>query len=341
MNGCTELRQNGMHDMKKVLYMGDPRIKYNQSETNILSIVDKEPEFDNWFYNNFIHLITGNNAHWGGFLFGNGIVDDCPWLDGARFNRRFVQDDIISYIKDKIDKDIYVWMNVETVNIPIYETIIKFHDIFIYGYDDGQKKFYTADFFRDGHYERSLITYEELENGFKNMIHHKDSLGIQLIWKKEAGSYLNEYTDSSRMIKRGIEDYLSAKYPFSSYKYMERNELQNLKYGTAIYDVLNKYCHSLLDGSYSAQDYLLFDLLYQHKSIMYNRIGFIVEHNQTIADIDLETMERIKNHALIIRNMFLKYMIKGDADMLKVMIVKLKELQQCELLYLKKVLEIL
>lgn len=37
-------------------------------------------------------------------------------------------------------------MNVETVNIPIYETIIKFHDIFIYGYDDGQKKFYTADF---------------------------------------------------------------------------------------------------------------------------------------------------------------------------------------------------
>lgn len=23
MNGCTELRQNGMHDMKKVLYMGD------------------------------------------------------------------------------------------------------------------------------------------------------------------------------------------------------------------------------------------------------------------------------------------------------------------------------
>lgn len=122
---------------------------------------------------------------------------------------------------------------------------------------------------------------------------------------------------------------------------MERNELQNLKYGTAIYDVLNKYCHSLLDGSYNARDYLLFDLLYHHKSIMYNRIGFIMEHNQTIADIDLETMERIKNHALIIRNMFLKYMIKGDSDMLKVMIVKLKELQQCELLYFKKVLEIL
>ncbi|MDF2511931.1 MAG: hypothetical protein K0S04_1797 [Herbinix sp.] len=321
--------------------MGEPRIKFNQNETNILSLIDQEPELECWFYNNFIHLIVGMNAHWGMFLFGNHIVRDCPWVDAASVQRSFVQEDIIDFVKDKINQEIYVWMNVESGGIPVYETIIRFHDIFLYGYDDEAEEFYAADFFRDGHYTRERISYARLAAGYAGMSNYKDNLGICLVWKKKSDSYKNVYTDSAQLIKRGIEDYMAAVYPFSPYKYMENTPLQNLRYGADIYPVLLTYCDKLAEGEDRLVDYRLFDLLYRHKSVMHDRLIYLSGRGYEGIIPEIQAAKELVKRSIVLRNMFLKYAAKQDRKIMELIKVKLIELQEYEASCYTRILDIL
>lgn len=59
-----------------------------------------------------------------------------------------IQGNIVSYLKDKLEQSVYIWLNIETINIPLYDSAIKYHDILIYGYDDARQVLYCSDFFR-------------------------------------------------------------------------------------------------------------------------------------------------------------------------------------------------
>lgn len=330
MNRCIGHRQNGMYEKSNILHLGDPYIKFNQIESSILSIVDREPGFQEWFHNNFIQLVIGKTAHWGAFLFANDVAEDCPWINKARLEKKMIQGNIVSYLKDKLEQSVYIWLNIETINIPLYDSAIKYHDILIYGYDDARQVLYCSDFFSDGHYQRSTITYNQMENGFKNMKNHPDTLGIVLIWKKQNTKYLNSYTNSVGIIYRGIQNYLEGTYPFSIYKYMERADLQDHKYGIEIYRVLVDYCKLLIEGKDDYLDYRMFDLLYQHKKVMNKRIQFIMAKGYLTESSFLEQTESMEKQAVIIRNTFLKYIMKPEQGMMIRIIEKLDVLRKNE-----------
>lgn len=325
---------------KKVLYTGEPSVKFNQIESSVLSIVDKEKDYEIWFNNNFIQLIVSENAHWGAFLFANNVVYDCPWLNMAKLDHKMIVGDIVSYLKGKLEHDVYIWMNIEIINIPIYNLSVNYHDVFIYGYDDSKKIFYCADFFEGGHYQRNTITYESILKGYNNMRNYHETLGVVLIWKKKHTIYKNKYTNSVEIIRNGIRNYLLGIYPFGKHEYMERSDLHSHKYGIEIYQVLINYCESLINGSDKYLDYRMFDMLYQHKKIMSVRVLYMIKKGYMHDDILEEHIKKIEKKALIIRNLFIKYTIKIEHNKLLQLIEKLVELQKYESYCYEKILNI-
>lgn len=322
--------------------MGEPRIKFNQIETNALSILDDTAEFKCWMNNNFIQLIISEDSTWGAFLFDNNIIKDCPWLSSAQLDRNLVQDDITKFIKSMIDNNVYIWMNIEVKGISGYNKNANFHDIFIYGYDENTKNIYVADFIHGGHYQRFLLSYRQIHTAYQGMAKYEDPLGICLIWKrKNIYPYLNQYTESTKMIKESLKGYLSAKYPFSILKYMEiEAQFKNSFWGIGIYKGLVKYCTALQRGAVDYSEYKIFDLLYKHKVIMSERIEYI-ETSYGIKNLDDEKDlgKLLKKKSLITRNMFLKFLISGKMALLESIKKMLVEMEGWDRILCKNLLE--
>lgn len=327
---------------KKILHMGEPRIKFNQIETNILSILDDTTEFKCWMNNNFIQLIISEDSMWGAFLFDNDIIKDCPWLSSAQLDRSLVQDDITKFIKNMIDNNVYIWMNIEVKDIPAYGENMSFHDIFIYGYDENEEKMYVADFIHGGHYQRFLLSYRQICTAYQGMNRYRDPLGIYLIWKKKnICPYLNQYTESTKMIREGLKGFLSAKYPFSILKFMEKeSQFKNSFWGIGIYKGLIKYCTTLQSKATDYPKYKIFDLLYKHKVIMSERIEYI-EASYGIKNLESEKElgKLLEKKSLVIRNMFLKYYVSRKMALLESIKKMLVEMESWDRILCKNLLE--
>lgn len=101
------------------------------------------------------------------------------------------------------------------------------------------------------------------------------------------------------------------------------------KYGIKIYDVLQQYCDNILELVDSGSDYRIFDLLYQHKKIMTKRVGYLVSSDKTLEQF-ISPLTEIEKKSLMIRNLFLKFTIVRDVNIVLKLKVYLKELEERE-----------
>ena len=79
-------------------------------------------------------------------------------------------------------------------------------------------------------------------------------------------------------------------------------------------------------------------MLYQHKKIMYERIVFLNKREEE-EKYNYETAKNIVNVSLIIRNMFLKYMLVENFNILEKVILKLNVLKEMETTYYQEIIE--
>lgn len=307
--------------------MEKPCIHYNQIDANVLSVISRESNAEQWIYNNFIQIAVLPNGHWGAFMFGNDTLQDCPFLKNRHHERSDIQINIIEFLKQEIMNSRYIWLNVRKKYLSVYkEKSEKNHDIFVYGFNDEQQIFYVADFFEKGVYSQQKVSYSEFFEGYNNVIEKSDTLGIYTIWLNKEYRY---DVESCNTIKCGILDYLSEEYPFNKYIYMQEKRLRTYKYGTKIYDVLEKYCDNILNKIDRGKNFRVFDLLYQHKKLMTNRIYFLTENSINLKEY-LPLCRDIEENAFAIRNSFLKFTLTGDINILLKMKANLNKIKEME-----------
>ena len=132
--------------MKKVLPVFKTPISTYPHTANLASILWENKKIYPWLMNCFIKPVGWEYRN---MDYEDFYILDCPAILFERMGRDLINkgwNNIISFIKDAIDSEYYLYLVVNTGEIEAYGyTPPNPHDMFIYGYDDEQKLVYIAD----------------------------------------------------------------------------------------------------------------------------------------------------------------------------------------------------
>ncbi len=152
-------------------------------------IITTAPWGMNWIYNNYIML---------GFYPDEGPLTFDFYMDYIYcqpvFDREFLSNSIIKYIKEKPDSLVisqindgkYVECCVDEYYIPNREAYGAYHfihNLLIYGYDDDKKIFYTAGYDESGKYTADTLSYKIFRTsspGKFNILKFRDDMNCDL-----------------------------------------------------------------------------------------------------------------------------------------------------------------
>jgi amino acid adenylation domain-containing protein len=327
-----------------------PPVMAYPAHGNLLSVILDHEEAFSWFYNYYIQLEAPPE--------GEGIRLDfyttllyktCPFIYYQRISRELIAkkwDKISDYIIDCLNLGYYVYFLIDRFYIPEYaeyQKEHKIHDIFVFGYDLSEKSFNVADCFSGGLYRYATATFTQIENGYKN-IHltgRPDWFdGVELI------SYRDKfhYTFDINLMIGFMKDYLSStstsqRYKIPSEKYCaEGLERKNFVYGLAVYQLLQEFMKKFRkDLNYDIRP---FYVLWNHKTVMLDRIKYLAENNYLKKDGFLtEGYTKIAEETLNIRNLVLETMVTENPKYVDFIIEKLGEIAEQERKTLENLLE--
>lgn len=309
--------------------MSKPMLSFNQIESNVLAITAGKKNIENWIYNNFIHLMISKECHWGCFLFDNDTWEDCPWITRRRLERDYIDEkykSIIEFVIECINRNRYVYLFVVKNYIKCYETEkenVSIHDVFVYGYDEERKILYIADFFKNGKYQLEECSFQEFIDAYQAFKKgYRDGLNgvctIEVVEKEI------EYNLSPQMIKLSLQDYLKGIYPHSRYRFYYKN-LWDYEFGIDIYTTLIKHCERIKNGLEEKMDFRMFELIYEQKKLMVDRILYLKE-NKCLKEHDdiVNEFKEISIALLKSRNRYIKYMLVKRDELLVKVIEELK-----------------
>lgn len=302
-----------MHETKKIILpyeLNVESIAY-QSQAFPLGIIKANiPDYDCWLCNKCINFyITADYKFY-------SIYEEDLWscqdeLMTCR-KKKFASESfylvclkIVEENKNMLDNGWYIFGIYNEFFIPrkkVYHKRDFMHGYIIFGYDDETQTFKSAGYLDDGHYQFFDIRYEDYFNSI---------LGgtIEQLWityYKINHNYRPQL--DINQLKSRIEKYLTSQKD----TYAEND---NRTYGMAALEMFHQYIASCNN------DYL--DLRYgrsymEHKCIMYKRLAFLYQNAYIHDDaICQEYFDKVCSKARIVFNLFLKYKITQDRNLLK------------------------
>jgi len=330
------------------LPMRYPPITSSPPHADLLSVIMTEADSYDWIMMNYIQLRMALNvpcfAPCGDFEryheTATSIWNDCPWVSKQVISREVISrkwNSFIEFVIENIFTKNYVYVNIDRYYIEAYDDYGKRHfrhEIFIYGYDIESEMLYVADFFENGKYSYSTVSFTQLEEAYSG-IHQSinDEIGdflsgVHLIKLRNKtfpfhGAYdRNVWFCADVMISR-IKDYLSSK----------NESLDDNVWGASLYGEIKNRLILLCNGTAMEKVHLdvrAFHVLYDHKVMMVMRVNYLFD-NQIISDKRfMKEGEKIRDTANMIRNMYLKFEIKSDNKILFKIIDLLGGLQEDE-----------
>ena len=275
------------------------------------------------------------------------IWNDCPWVSKqviSRENIRRKWSSFKEFVLENISIKNYVYVNIDRYYIEAYDDYGKRHfrhEIFIYGYDIESEILYVADFFENGKYSYSTVSFKQLEEAYSAIHQSADDEigdflgGVHLIKLRNKRFPFNDAYDrnvwfcADVMISR-IKDYLNSK----------EESLDDNVWGLSLYSEMKNRLSLLCNGTAREQVHLdvrAFHVLYDHKVMMVMRVNYLFD-KQIICDKRfMKESEKIRDTANMIRNMYLKFEIKLDNKILLKIIDLLVVLQEDEESLLEKI----
>lgn len=265
-----------MNIESKILPVSVPAIAYMPWEASTLAVAMGNENIKLFIYNNYIQLgLRWINDYHTGIPIPNLYFLDTPkgiTIRSVPYPVYFINcDDFIKNIKSLIDKEYYIYLNIDTYYIKSYSNyhnIFFLHQLLIYGYDCSG--FYIADFFSQGKYSFGYCTFEELNNAFNSAL--KDlsvkSWDDDLILFKVVEENID--LDIYCMINN-IRCFLDSR-NFSNYT---ENQLYDF-YGIKIFEQIDKYLQ-LCQNNKDMVDERIFNCLYTHNKLMVERIDYIYQ----------------------------------------------------------------
>lgn len=307
---------------KKILPVKYPSITCHQSFASLLSILECIPDTKEWIYSNFI--ITESFSYIGGYGVGSvelvinpayDFSNFCPWFWKSELSHETIsafEPDITNFIVKCIDTENYMLLFIDESKLSCIDSETPlFHDIFIYGYDYGNKIFYVADFtFNNGKYQYETIPFSEMAEAYASAVSAGKNLnneGAAKLWHVKSDGH---YHLDVPLIKDELREYLKG-YSYSNRFTRVYWQAPLNKSGVDVYPFL---CDNL---DKSGMRKCLHNL-YDHKQLMFERLGYL-ENKGYISD-KLKVQEKyskLVEEAQKAVNLYIKYSITGKIELLE------------------------
>ncbi|WP_218619011.1 BtrH N-terminal domain-containing protein, partial [Paenibacillus sp. P32E] len=226
--------------------------------------------------------------------------------------------DIVEFLKDQIRQDNYIWLHVNEYYIPGSPAYQKFtfpHAIFIYGFDDNEKRFNISGFLENRKYKCAYASYSEIENSFydfgkthidSDVTQHVNYMHLLKLHPKHHQGL--PYQFDMKFIAEQIKDYYESKNLSLNYQSFYSHELYSeWTYGIDILPRLIEYYSLNLKDS-TRMDIRPFYTLYDYKKLMVARIRYIEKKKlYDIKPMFSEGFTKLENKSESLLNLYIKY----------------------------------
>ncbi len=300
-----------------------------------LTAAQNHEDFFAWFYSNYIQLEFDLNCSSLNFfthgVCGNSIYS--PILDYKILDLELISlshIDIIAFIVDSINMGYYVTTYLDEYYIPERFSYNKFHfrhDVMIFGYDLNKNIFKIIGFNDKQQYSTSCISFSEFENSYTNCIDKKND--VILFKAKDKLSYEPSFSFDKVNLINLLEDY-----------YFSRNTSERLRifsnpkkgfiYGMSVYNELIKYYKSAIENDKKELDIRHMHLLWEHKKCMVSRIEYLISNKFINSNTVLDGYICLRNTALSLRNILIKFLVVNDKKYIKKIITSLGKMHSDE-----------
>lgn len=311
---------------------------------SLLSILESLPNTEEWIYSNFIMMEAF--CYVGGYAKGTVelVLDPpydfspyCPWFWKSELSAETIHafdSNIISFCKKCIDTNNYMLLFVDESKFScIKKNAPLFHDIFIYGYDDDDELFFTADFtFGNGKYQYKNISFSNMQNAYLSAVQSGKNLndeGFVVLWHLRNDAH---YSFDLSHVKDTLTEYLNG------YSYINRfvrmyHQAPLNQAGMDVYPFLRQYLQT--HGTRKC-----LHNLYDHKKLMLERIVFMKRNSYLIDNVAIEEgFQQIVKMASIATNLYIKYEITKDVSILNKISSYLSDIENKERTYLSALVE--
>ena len=310
--------------MKKVLYKSEPILTSYSTLGNITSVLNHNVEFEPWLYNNFIQLSVTKLFR---FAYQKQMYYDCPYITRYSIPDYLVRK-IPEFIIQSIQMNQYLFFLIDRFYISSYSEYQRqhlVHEIFVYGYDDEKKVFYTSDNSQNGKYVDSEISFEDLTSARENV---KPNFMYLSEINRQGASYID--MDKIR--------YMATCYIHSKANYFDIRYTPGSIFGVKVF---KEYIQRLSTDHKLMGDYRPLHLFWEHKELMLRRISYLMEKGFIEKeDRYLSEYEKLARQFLLLRNKQIRYALTRDPSIIRDIEVKIPGYVDRELELLQEIFKV-
>lgn len=321
-----------MSDIKK-LPVTYPMITSWQWHATLFSILSDDENAKKWIFSNYIQLrcyniqeiFTGDDMLLADMMPGSSSIKQCPYLMYSMLTKEQIESycgNIIDFIIKTIDLGGYVYGVFDEAKILCDADVdYKFpHELFIYGYDRENEKFYVGDFTFQDHYSYNEVSFEDIERGYEVITAQDDHIfkddykggrGIFVIMKNTDNV---TYDLDVEHIKITLKEYLNSEDTKDHFR-MLRNRFDDTVFGIKVYDKVLAQIDKQLHSDDPDFDIRALHVMYDHKVLMYERIKYLMNNGVLKFNQDiLDEYETVVTNMLTARNLLVRISITNEIE---------------------------
>ena len=308
-----------------------PLITSWQWHATLFSILSDDANAKKWIFSNYIQLrcynieeiFTGDEMLLADIMPGSSSLKECPYLITSLMTKQQIESycgDIIDFIIKTIDLGGYVYGVFDEAKIlSNCDVDYKFpHELFIYGYDLEGEGFYCGDFTFKDKYAHNKISFEEVRKGYEVISAAEDHMfkddykgtrGLYVIFKNTDTCY---YEVDTTLIRDTLREYLNSQDTKNHFRMM-RNRFNDTTFGVEVYDRVLERIHKQLSMEEPDYDIRALHVMYDHKSLMLERLKYLMANGYMNYDQDLlDSYEQVVKSVKAARNLLIKISISED-----------------------------
>ena len=331
---------------KTILNIHIPPITAHTTIAYPLSILCGDKRNNDWIYSNYVNLsssIDPKNFYRMNFLSGDSFGGIEPLI----YMQKCLPDncDIFIRIKELLDDGWYIFTFLDFAILQIEPYIL--HNILIYGIDNENGLIHVAGYLNK-HYATFTIEFDIFANAYNSQANTRKHKSLIMKQRTPYPSFSYENFEIQLL------DYINSEFPpshINNYysnidKIMAGDELLEefivnsrkdggYYYGVDCYKSLQEYL--FLSDNLSQVDLRPYRILFEHKSLMKNRLCYFQQENIYGFDMSyyIDKMSEIEIAAKILFNFIIKSGMKNESSH-KLIISKIKSIKRDEHKLLKK-----
>lgn len=323
----------------------NPIITSYMSYAPALSVLCNYKQCEGWIYSNFINLY--------GEYYDSGatplrfhpkfpVAPQNPFLDLYLVPQDIVlhkNQNIVEFFIYTITNKYYIITDYDEFYVEFtdnYKKRHRKHQIFIYGYDNNSATFYTSEFFENRAYAFRKVPFKQIEESiiqYGNL--EKFDIWISMFEFKQA-----DYKFDCGLFFTSINDYLLSRSSTISWDESKFCKSNKITFGISNYKNIMTYLSNLKSGDMLYKDIRALYVLCDHKNLMISRLKYINENN--IFEFDKQALDIFYNLQKIChinKNLFLKYLLSDNTEILLKIIDNIKCVEEKELIGIKYLLK--